>query len=145
MEYPKGYVEGLPNCGIVAIAAITGQEYSTVWEWFRVKNNRPGQWRGVTYPSDYLEALSAFGKPNSKFIFEGKKTSKKPGEQRPIPLHYWVSIYMKKYPGKKFLVSSTNHTMAVDEHGNVLDQSGIGPVLKHKSKGRRITEAWIVE
>jgi hypothetical protein len=144
MEYPKGYISDLPNCGIVAIAALTGQEYRTVWEWFRKKNKRPGQWRGATFASDYPEALAALGKKESRLIFEGKKSAKKIGQQRPMPLHYWVSIYSKKYPGKKFLVNSCNHTMAV-ENGVVLDQSGIKPVNEHKSKGRRITKAWIVE
>lgn len=145
MEYPKGYVEGLPNCGIVAIAAITGQDYTTVWEWFRKKNKRPGQWRGATFARDYPEAFAALGKNESQLIFEGKKSAKKPGQQRPMPLHYWVRLYNKKYPGKKFIVCSTNHAMAIDENGIVLDQSGIKPVNDHKSKGRRVTKAWIVE
>lgn len=144
MEYPKGYVKGLPNCGIVAIAAITGQEYDEVWEWFRKRNKRPGQWRGTTYIRDYLDALHYFGKTESRAIFEGRKNARNLGEQRPMPLHYWVRIYSAKYPGKKFLVSSCNHTMAVED-GIVLDQSGIKPVNEHKSKGRRVTNAWIVE
>lgn len=144
MEYPKGYIEGLPNCGIVAIAAATGQDYKVVWEWFRKKNKRPGQWRGGTFTRDYAEAFKALGKNESIKIFDGKKKAKKIGEQRPMPLHYWVRIYSLKYPGKKFIVSSCNHTMAV-ENGIVLDQSGIHPVNQHKSKGRRVTEAWIVE
>lgn len=144
MEYPKGYVAGLPNCGVVAIAAITGKDYQDVWNWFRVKNKRPAQWRGSTYSRDYAEALSALGKTNSSLIFTGRKSASKPGQQRPIPLHYWVRLYSKKYPGKKFLVCSCNHTMAVED-GVVLDQSGILPVNEHKSKGRRVTQAWIVE
>lgn len=145
MEYPKGYVEGLPNCGIVAIASITGADYNEVWNWFKRKRNRRGQWRGSTSKYDYDEAFKQFGKNDSFNIFTARKTNTKIGQQRPIPLHYWVSIYRKKFPGKKFIVCSTNHTMAVDEHGNVLDQSGIGPASEHKSKGRRITDAWIVE
>lgn len=144
MEYPKGYVAGLPNCGIVAIAAITESDYNDVWEWFRKRNKRPGQWRGATYKKDYMDALAHFGKKDSELIFSGKKKNKKPGLQRPIPLHYWVGIYSKKYPDAKFLVSSSTHTMAV-ENGVVLDQSGIKPVKEHKSKGRRITDAWIVK
>lgn len=144
MEYPKGYVSGLPNCGVVAIAAITGKDYEEVWNWFKKRNNRRGQWRGRTYIKDYIPALNEFGKVESKLIFQGKKRATKIGEQRPIPLHYWVRIYSLKYPGKKFLVSSCNHTMAVED-GIVLDQSGIQPVNQHKSKGRRVTEAWIVE
>lgn len=148
MEYPNGFVAGLPNCAIVSIAAITEQDYDTVWEWFRKRENRPAQWRGFTFFANYPDALKEHGKENSYLIFKSKEKEKgesyKAGEQRPIPLHYWVRIYSKKYPGKKFLVHSHNHTMAVD-NGIVLDNRGIGPVEKHKSKGCRIVEAWIVE
>lgn len=146
MEYPKGYIEsGMGNCGIFSIASLTEKEYLDVWNWFRHKYDAPGQWRGSTKSSDYLEALKHFGKSESKKIFYGDRKNKAIGKQRPVPLHYWIGIYSKKYPGKRFLVCSSTHTMAVDEFGNVLDQSGIGPVKFHKSKGRRITEAWIVE
>lgn len=144
MEYPKGYVSGLPNCGVVAIAAITEAPYEDVWNWFKKRNNRPGQWRGGTFHRDYIAALASFGKPESVQIFNANKKDKKPGVQQPIPLHYWVSIYSKKFPDSSFLVSSHNHTMAVKD-GIVLDQSGIHPVKLHKSKGRRVTEAWIVK
>lgn len=144
MEYPKGFVSGLPNCAIVSIAALTGQDYDTVWEWFKKRENRRAQWRGYTYFVNYLDALKAHGKEESRLIFESVEAPYKLGDQRPIPLHYWVGIYSKKYPGKKFLVHSHNHTMAVED-GIVLDNLGIGPVETHKSKGCRIVEAWIVE
>lgn len=144
MEYPDGYVRGLPNCGIIAIASLTGTHYDSVWNWFKKRNDRSAQWRGYIYKKDCLDALHNFGKIESKKIFEGDAKNKGIGEQKPIPLHYWVGIFGKKFPNSKFLVKSNNHFMAVD--GDIiLDQSGIGPVKFHKSKGRRITDAWIVE
>lgn len=65
MEYPKGYVEGLLNCGIVAIASITETDYSEVWNWFKRKRNRRGQWKGSTSKYDYDEAFKQFGKKDS--------------------------------------------------------------------------------
>lgn len=144
MEYPKGYVSGLPNCGVVAIAAITDTPYEEVWNWFKKRNNRPAQWRGGTFHRDYIAALSNFGHQRSEQIYNAPKHTNKPGVQQPMPLHYWVGIYGKKFPDAKFLVSSHNHTMAV-QNGIVLDQSGIHPVKDHASKGRRVTQAWIVK
>lgn len=144
MEYPLGFKSGMGNCGIVAIAAATGATYDDVWEWFRVRNNRPGQWRGSTSPRDYMAAFSNFSKNESRKIFEGRVSNKKPGQQRPIPLHYWASIYNRKFPGATFVLSSTNHTMMLKD-GILLDNWEIKPVNEHKSRGRRITDAWIIE
>lgn len=87
---------------------------------------------------DYIDALSHFGKSNSKVIF------KKSNKQKPIPLHYWVRIFENRYPGGTFLVCSFNHAMLIKD-GFVLDQSGIKNYQEHASKGRRIVMAWLVE
>lgn len=61
LPHPDGYVPNLPNCGIVAIAVVTGQHYRTIWDWFKKRNNHPAQWKGRTYFRDYSPVLHAFG------------------------------------------------------------------------------------
>lgn len=135
MEYPQGLKRGQPDCGIVAIAAVTGQPYQTVKNWFQNKNNHPKQWRGSTFVEDYDEALKALGKVNSYKLHVLKN---------PLPLHTWSRIYCRRYPGKKFIVTSSGHTMAIQD-GIVLDNNDIREVNKHPVKGSRIKEAWVVE
>lgn len=62
MKSPVGFVEGLPNCGIVAIAAATGTPYDDVWRWFKQRRGHNGNWKGRTHSIDYLPALRHFGK-----------------------------------------------------------------------------------
>lgn len=141
MEYAKGCPtdKTLPNCGIVAISSATETTYDYVYNWFKQTEKRPNQWKGATYSHNYLSALKACGATNSKEVFNARGEKKKP-----IPLKYLVRMMDRKYPGAKFVVCSCNHTMAI-HNGIVLDQSGILPVNEHKSKGRRITNAWIVQ
>lgn len=132
MEYPIGLGN---DCGIVAIAALTGKPYDEVKDWFKTKNNHPAQWRGRTSIDDYMDALTELGKPDSYKLHT---------LLRPMPLHMWSRIYCRRYPGKKFLVASTRHTMAVQD-GIVLDNTDVRHVNEHPSKGSRIKNAWMVE
>lgn len=62
LERPIGFVTNLPNCGVTAIAIVTGQPYRKVWDWFATRNNHTtGHWKGRTFSSQYSQAMEAFG------------------------------------------------------------------------------------
>lgn len=63
IELPDGFISGLPNCGVTAIAAATGASYPDVWEWFRTINGiRRGNWRAGPITRTILRPCTISGR-----------------------------------------------------------------------------------
>jgi hypothetical protein len=61
LERPAGFVPNLPNCGVTAIAVVTGQNYKTVWNWFAEHNGHSAKWKGRTRFVQLPVAMTKFG------------------------------------------------------------------------------------
>ena len=133
MEYPDGFVSGLPNCGVTAIAIATKTPYPYVWEWFASFQKRPASWKGMTCHSKYLRALYKFGKTRSyecpKSINYGKT------------LKHWANNIAEK--DKTYLVRVTGHAL-VYRNGMCIDNIKRAIISCHWTKGKKVKNAWVV-
>lgn len=61
LERPAGFIAGLPNCGVTAVAIVTGQSYRKVWDWFVATYGKTNGWKGRTRSVQLARAMTAFG------------------------------------------------------------------------------------
>lgn len=131
IDYPNGFVPGFPNCGIVAIASVTGASVPDVTEWFRERNNRRSNWQGYTFKSDYVDACLAFGALAVPVNLNGAK---------PV-LWRWCEDNARI--GENYILRKRGHVMAL--HGTtLLDQSKITHFNEHRWRRCKITHIWRV-
>jgi len=95
LERPAGFVAGLPNCGVTAVAIVTGQSYRKVWNWFVEKNNHSANWKGRTFAHQLPQAMAAFG---TKF---------KPCRACGMLVHGFAEWHTA--PGRVYLINISGH------------------------------------
>lgn len=132
-ERPDGFISGLPNCGIVAIAIVSGFHYEQVAFWFQQaqKISRPRAWKGWTKAHHYEPAMRAF-----KVRFYWAKPA---GKDRSLG---WFSGW-HTIAGKTYLVRIPGHVLVLRD-GMILDNRGPGPrpVADDPMARRKVTHAW---
>lgn len=61
MKYPTDAQGGVPNCGVVAVATITGKTVGEVFQYMADKYNMHGNWKGRTSQVEVMEVLREYG------------------------------------------------------------------------------------
>ena len=121
---------GLPNCGVVAVATLTGSSYSETEVLFRKHCNKKGNWRGRTTPPERQRVLRLLGVsvPRS---YSDTRTN----------LRRWLSdVYDPAYT---YEVTITGHAVAI-KNGLLFDQSHGEGVLPHESPYlRKFVRSWV--
>ncbi len=125
---PSGAVASTPNCGVVAIAVLTGYTIHDITQWYRHSAGKSRQWRGRLY----FHELRRF--------VQGHRMG-------------WVSIPGARGTLKKFIEQHTatttdrgyivrvgNHFVAVTR-GQVIDQLQDAPAAEHWTARKRVTHA----
>ncbi|MFC3706329.1 hypothetical protein ACFOOL_16400 [Devosia honganensis] len=133
-ERPDGFVSDLPNCGITALAVVTGQDYETMRLWFEkaMGIKRPGAWKGWTKSSYYEKALRHF-KVRFRWAVPAGAS---------IALGAFSEMHTLK--SATYLIRIPGHVLVLRD-GLVLDNRGSEPVKPvEKYRRRKVTHAWII-
>ena len=130
-ERPDGFVADLPNCGIVALAIVTGQHYDTMRDWFAqaMGITRPNAWKGWTKSSYYEKAMRHFKTRFYWAVPQGK----------PLTLEAFSDWHTIK--DRAYLVRIPGHVLVL-RNGIVLDNRGHGEKPVEKYRRRKVTHAW---
>jgi len=128
IEQPEGMVEGMGNCGIVAIASALDIDYSTVWDTVKRVTKKSNRWRGTMYTSEIRRTVKELG---------GKiKAVKKGGT-----LTKWIE--WESAGGATYILHTGGHYVAVRDQ-RVVDQHSASPVATHGCRKQRVKVAWKV-
>ena len=130
LERPEGYVAGLPNCGVVAIAVMTGAHYTRVWNWFAKKQVKPSAWKGRTMRRHYEAASLAMGVRLERLIVNRRITVAKFVELHTLP----DVAYMVRVSGHVFVV-----------HNGVITDNSVYSGAHVSEYGKRrciVTDVW---
>lgn len=118
MKQPEGLVRGLPNCGIVAIAAALDLPYPQVFEEYRRMFGCHSNWKGRTFNRDREKFIRAKGYE----IFELPKQKGTIGR--------WVKE--KCVPGAKYFITSGRHVVFV-QNDIIVDQHNVAHYTMHRA------------
>lgn len=137
LTLPTGFEPGKRgDCGIVALAVITGAQYAAVWDWFRANwpAGRGPRWRGTTYHSEYVKCAAKFGTRLHRMRF-----------RKPLlTVVNWADRHT--VAGRTYLVRVNGH-VGIIKDGLWLDNGRAGkpvPVGECRSARCRVTDAWLV-
>jgi hypothetical protein len=120
-----------PNCGVTAVAVITGKPFYEVMETMRKLLGHTRGWKGRTYWGCRKLALTHYGVP---FTVDFLATYKR-GERLPL-----LSSYLKRLaPGVTYMVDVTGHSITVRD-GMFADQCGPDwrPLQGHRLLRKRV-------
>jgi hypothetical protein len=112
---PQPVPRGRPNCGLVALAHFTDENYDRVERF--VRKLRPGNWKGVTFRKDYLAFFARIGLPVVYQQYDRR--------EQQLTLAQWVEQVAA--PGRRYFVVTTGHAQVVYD-GYVIDQHDHAPV-----------------
>lgn len=129
-EYPADFVKA-GNCGLVALSIATGTPLAQVTEWFRVKENRRGNWQGGTHPSNYNAFLQSVGVWPVFHRYNTKERVRTVGD-----FCEW-----KAADSRFFIVGVTKHVVLV-KGGWICDQNELAPANLHWCRNKRVMESW---
>jgi hypothetical protein len=116
LALPLGARRG-PNCGVTAVAAVTGKPFEDVWNYIRAKYYQSGRWGGGTRDRERADALTHFGMWSLTLKLDKRQSLKN-----------WVLT--KAQPGATYIVRTGGHVQVVRD-GWCLDQTGPHPVAKY--------------
>jgi hypothetical protein len=125
---PTGPVIGLPNCGVVALAATTGKDVEVIMAWFRGKYGYSKRWKGRLHFSQLLHFVRAH------------KNIKARGMNARGSLRSWVENETALSTQRGYIARVGGHFVAVIA-GDVIDQYEIKPVADHWASNKRVTNA----
>lgn len=130
-QFPEGY----GNCGLVALATVTGIPYAEVHDWFRRTHRKPPSWKGGTTHWQQRQFLEHLGMSPSER-----------GCHRPhFTLERWVREIAA--PRTTYIVGTGRHAQVVRD-GLVLDQNTRGifvPVSRFWGRKKRVWRYLVVE
>lgn len=121
MALPEGVPHG-PNCGVTAMAVITGKPFKEMWT--RMGARYSGNWRGRTNIGDLMSILDQ----------EGIKYDLRYS----IPINLTTFVRTRAKPGVTYMVRTSGHFQTVKD-GWVVDQGGLKPIDKHWGRKKRLT------
>ncbi|PCJ96818.1 MAG: hypothetical protein COA52_01005 [Hyphomicrobiales bacterium] len=135
IEYPPDYEKSdayRPICGVLALATITDQKISTIYDYFKdvIYSGRIG-FDGATLPFHYIMVANKFG-----------TNLKKLNLKRKYKLHFWIIHYAK--PETKYLITTHHHAFVYCD-GFIMDQSSRKKYDAHLYGKRTIEYIWEVE
>jgi hypothetical protein len=130
IKYPENMVFHMPNCGIVAMAICARVPYEKSYEWFRLKMNKRGNWRGKINHIHCAEFLRLQG-----IWFTWTKYDK----ARIRTIGDFATWGAK--PGVLYAVRSRGHLMTVKD-GWICDQSSIATARVHWCRNKRVLDTW---
>ena len=138
ISYPTDIVVG-PNCGVTAIACLTGKSVAWVYEHMKARFGRRGNWKGRTNHSDRVEVLADLGIKLTP-VYKAEQYINANGElktRRGPQLEKWVTNASRD---RVFYVMTTNHVQIVYK-GLVYDQSSNGvPVTQYWGRRKFIKQ-----
>lgn len=126
MKHPDGMIYGLPNCGIVACAIASGLHYNAVWEWFKKRNNRRGNWKGKTWHTDYSAFLDEHGIKH-RYYHPERQTLKR------------FADTLK--PSRLYMIRIRGHIVCA-QGGITIDQFAAMPISDHFMARRVVKNVW---
>lgn len=115
----------LPNCGLVAIAYVTGKQLSEVSQYYKTTYEKRGNWKGGTNAYNRRAILTHYGVDFAKIDFPK------------LSLKWWV--HNESEPNKQYMVKTSGHVQVI-ENGMVLDQRGCKPISEYWGKMKRVQE-----
>lgn len=128
-ERPDGFVADLPNCGVVALAIVTGQSYATIWEWAKARRNRTARWKGRMFTADLEPAMRRF------------KTRFYRADPRPKRVTLGAFAELHTIKGRTYLIRVPGHFLTLKD-GIVIDNSRKSPRPVIDYSARKVTHAW---
>lgn len=114
-----------PNCGVTAIAILTGQPFKRVFEVMKMVKN--GNWKGRTHDQDRARAIKALG-------FKAWTTK----TEAPHPSLWQFAIYTAERD-QSYMVLVPGHAVVI-RNQMVQDQNGIFPIKHYNMRNRRVDE-----
>lgn len=118
---PEGNRTG-PNCGVTAVAIVTGLPFNNIWN--RIKSKYKGNWKGRTKPMDWFQVLEEQGINHEVSVVPSTPQ-----------LLFWARAYAKK--DTAYMVMTTGHVQVV-KNGWVIDQGGPKPVRDHWGRRKKV-------
>jgi hypothetical protein len=133
LQQPDGMACGLPNCGVVSVAACAGVDYATARTavWNNLPPKRRMNWKGRTYPNERTHALSEL---RVNFM-----TTWSRGYRQRMAFKTWAAQHAK--PGVTYMVSVTGHVVTYRD-GVAMDQGGLHTVATSRL-GRKVMHSAI--
>jgi hypothetical protein len=133
LQQPDGMACGLPNCGVVSVAACAGVDYATARTavWNNLPPSRRVDWKGRTYFNERTHALSEL---QVNFI-----TTWSRGHRQCMAFKTWEAQHAK--PGVTYMVSITGHVVTYRD-GVAMDQCGLHTVATSRL-GRKVMQSAI--
>lgn len=126
LERPAGFVAGLPNCGVTAVAIVTGQPYRKVWNWFVERNDHAANWKGRTMWNQLTQAMNAFG------------TQFKP---RPAGISVAGFVNWHTIPDRTYLIHISGHFFVL-RNGIIADNTNRHGKSVNLYGRRKVKHAW---
>jgi hypothetical protein len=125
------------NCGVTAVAILTGGTFAETFAQFRHVLKKSGRWKGRTTDADRRMVLATLNvtlrevplPPLYNPAIAGRLT-------RRMTLERFVRCYAEK--GVRYLVRTTGHVQVVRD-GFVSDQCGCEPIGKFWGRRKRVT------
>lgn len=114
-----------PNCGVTAVAVISGISVTEAFAILRTIGNRTGRWKGVTNVAQRAEALELLGVKTKAWALKDR-----------MRLETWVRD--RAEPGKTYMVRTTGHVQVVRD-GWVMDQSGLWRTCAFRPRKKLVT------
>ena len=136
------------NCGVTAIAVITGKSLESCFDLFR--NVNPDKyarksWKGATSDKDRAKVMDLLGLKYRKvtgYIGDSKWFGKRKFlnfDCDPITLRKYIEWHCKS--GTTYKIITTLHVQVVKD-GWVIDQSGRKPIDEFWGKNKRVVSVW---
>ena len=123
---PAGVPRG-PNCGVTAVAVLTGKSFADVWEAFRAICNKGPRWEGLTSRKERDAVCNSFG-----FDVKHVRMMRKPS------LHVFTKMAAVSNVGP-LLVRTGGHVQVI-WNNHALDQSGVKPIGEYWGRNKRVSE-----
>ena len=120
----------MPNCGVIAVAVLSGRTYREVEDLFREKFGRTAKWRGRTLATERTRALIRLGLTVQR-TYAARRTTMK----------MWLDTHYD--PDKTYELTITGHAVAIKD-GLLCDQQFTHGVDPRKSTYlRKYVRSWI--
>lgn len=123
MKYPADVNPVMPNCGVTAVAIISGKSVAEVFAHMKAKYSKRGNWKGRTFPNQVMNTIADF-----KICLTSVYARQ--GKQRGPQLQKWALEQAKH--DEVYLVWTTGHVQVVRARC-VYDQ---------QVNGRRVEKYW---
>lgn len=114
-----------PNCGLTAIAIVTGLEYKTVEHAYRLLFKPSKRWRGATRHWERSKLLEWLGVDHTAIEL-----------RRKIKVRTFVA--MRAEPGRTYILRHAGHVCTLRD-GWIADQRGPVPAWTYKYKNSFVT------